>query len=105
MFTVGMDVKRTVFFSSVTMIIGVPTGIKVFSWLYMLFSSNVSKKDPVTWWVVAFIILFTVGGVTGIILSSSVMDRLLHDTWFVVAHFHYVFSLGSYTSVVISFVW
>nr|YP_011003943.1 cytochrome c oxidase subunit 1 [Dactylogyrus simplex]WPS93121.1 cytochrome c oxidase subunit 1 [Dactylogyrus simplex] len=105
MFTVGMDVKSTVFFSSVTMIIGVPTGIKVFSWLYMLFSSNVRGGDPITWWIVAFIILFTIGGVTGIVLSSSVMDSLLHDTWFVVAHFHYVFSLGSYTSVVISFIW
>nr|YP_011008456.1 cytochrome c oxidase subunit 1 [Dactylogyrus tuba]WCF76300.1 cytochrome c oxidase subunit 1 [Dactylogyrus tuba] len=105
MFTVGMDVKSTVFFSSVTMIIGVPTGIKVFSWLYMLFSSNIRAGDPITWWVVAFIILFTTGGVTGIVLSSSVLDSLLHDTWFVIAHFHYVFSLGSYTSVVISFVW
>uniref|UniRef100_UPI00315CBC47 cytochrome c oxidase subunit I n=1 Tax=Cichlidogyrus halli TaxID=321991 RepID=UPI00315CBC47 len=105
MFTVGMDVKSTVFFSSVTMIIGVPTGIKVFSWLYMLASANVSRNDPITWWVLAFIILFTMGGVTGITLSSSVMDSLLHDTWFVVAHFHYVFSLGSYTSVVISTVW
>lgn len=80
MFTVGMDVKRTVFFRSVTMIIGVPTGIKVFSWLYMLLRAKVRKNDPTTWWIVAFIILFTVGGVTGIVLSSSVMDSLLHDT-------------------------
>nr|AXR86352.1 cytochrome c oxidase subunit 1 [Lamellodiscus spari] len=105
MFTVGMDLKSTVFFSSVTMIIGVPTGIKVFSWLYMLSSSNVNKNDPIVWWILAFIILFTIGGVTGIVLSASVLDSLLHDTWFVVAHFHYVFSLGSYTSVVISFIW
>nr|YP_009414351.1 cytochrome c oxidase subunit I [Dactylogyrus lamellatus]ALP29091.1 cytochrome c oxidase subunit I [Dactylogyrus lamellatus] len=105
MFTVGMDVKSTVFFSSVTMIIGVPTGIKVFSWLYMLFSSNIRSGDPIMWWVVSFIILFTMGGVTGIVLSASIMDSLLHDTWFVIAHFHYVFSLGSYTSVVIAFVW
>lgn len=80
MFTIGMDVKTTVFFRSVTMIIGVPTGIKVFSWLYMLFRRKVRKGDPIVWWIVAFIILFTIGGVTGIILSSSVMDRLLHDT-------------------------
>nr|QJD07077.1 cytochrome c oxidase subunit 1 [Ancyrocephalus mogurndae] len=105
MFTVGMDVQSTVFFSSVTMIIGVPTGIKVFSWLYMLFSSSNSMWDPIVWWIAAFIVLFTIGGVTGIVLSSSILDSLLHDTWFVVAHFHYVFSLGSYTSVVISFVW
>nr|YP_009524380.1 cytochrome c oxidase subunit I [Lepidotrema longipenis]AXR86340.1 cytochrome c oxidase subunit 1 [Lepidotrema longipenis] len=105
MFTVGMDLKTTVFFSSVTMIIGVPTGIKVFSWLFMLCSSNINKGDPILWWIVSFIILFTIGGVTGLVLSASVLDLLLHDTWFVVAHFHYVFSLGSYTSVVISFIW
>nr|UEN67863.1 cytochrome c oxidase subunit I [Rhabdosynochus viridisi] len=105
MFTVGMDLKSTVFFSSVTMIIGVPTGIKVFSWLYMLGSSNIGKGDPIVWWIMSFIILFTTGGVTGIVLSASVLDSLLHDTWFVVAHFHYVFSLGSYSSVIISFIW
>ncbi|VDM05592.1 unnamed protein product [Schistocephalus solidus] len=80
MFTVGLDVKTAVFFSSVTMIIGVPTGIKVFSWLYMILNSRVSMR-----------------GVTGIILSACVLDKILHDTWFVVAHFHYVMSLGSYS--------
>nr|WRQ16306.1 cytochrome c oxidase subunit I [Thaparocleidus asoti] len=105
MFLIGMDIKTAVFFSSVTMIIGVPTGIKVFSWLYMLMGSGVRVNDPILWWVYTFIILFTMGGVTGITLSASVLDSLLHDTWFVVAHFHYVFSLGSYTSVVISIIW
>lgn len=80
MFTVGMDVKTTVFFRSVTMIIGVPTGIKVFSWLYMLTSRSCRNGDPIVWWILAFIVLFTIGGVTGIVLSSSVMDSLLHDT-------------------------
>nr|YP_007891014.1 cytochrome c oxidase subunit I [Versteria mustelae]BAN15698.1 cytochrome c oxidase subunit 1 [Versteria mustelae]BAN15725.1 cytochrome c oxidase subunit 1 [Versteria mustelae] len=105
MFTVGLDVKTAVFFSSVTMIIGVPTGIKVFTWLYMLLNSSVNKSDPVLWWIVSFIFLFTFGGVTGIVLSACVLDNVLHDTWFVVAHFHYVMSLGSYVSIIIMFIW
>nr|ANF28268.1 cytochrome c oxidase subunit 1 [Schyzocotyle acheilognathi] len=105
MFVVGLDVKTAVFFSSVTMIIGVPTGIKVFSWLYMIMNSRVSLMEPVFWWLMSFIILFTIGGVTGIILSACVLDSILHDTWFVVAHFHYVLSLGSYVSLIILFIW
>lgn len=105
MFTVGLDVKTAVFFSSVTMIIGVPTGIKVFTWLYMLMNSKINKRDPVLWWIVSFIVLFTFGGVTGIVLSACVLDNVLHDTWFVVAHFHYVMSLGSYISIIIMFIW
>lgn len=105
MFTVGLDVKTAVFFSSVTMIIGVPTGIKVFTWLYMLLNSRVNKRDPILWWLISFITLFTFGGITGIVLSACVLDNILHDTWFVVAHFHYVMSLGSYISVVIMFIW
>nr|YP_009650993.1 cytochrome c oxidase subunit I [Uvitellina sp. SSS-2019]QCY72819.1 cytochrome c oxidase subunit 1 [Uvitellina sp. SSS-2019] len=105
MFMVGLDVGTAVFFSSVTMVIGIPTGIKVFSWLIMLSGSRVRLSDPILWWIIGFIGLFTIGGVTGIMLSASVLDTLLHDTWFVVAHFHYVLSLGSYSSVVISFIW
>lgn len=105
MFTVGLDVKTAIFFSSVTMIIGVPTGIKVFTWLYMLLNSNVKSKDPVIWWLISFIALFSFGGVTGIVLSACVLDKILHDTWFVVAHFHYVMSLGSYISIIIMFIW
>nr|AEY84591.1 cytochrome c oxidase subunit 1 [Echinobothrium harfordi] len=105
MFSVGLDVKTAVFFSSVTMIIGVPTGINVFTWLYMIMNSRVMIGEPILWWVICFIILFTMGGVTGIILSACVLDSLLHDTWFVVAHFHYVMSLGSYSSIIIMFLW
>lgn len=105
MFMVGFDVKTAVFFSSVTMVIGVPTGIKVFSWLYMLGTSRWRLNEIVVWWIIGFIFLFTIGGVTGIMLSASVLDMVLHDTWFVVAHFHYVLSLGSYSTVVISLVW
>nr|ABO21405.1 cytochrome c oxidase subunit I [Grillotia pristiophori] len=104
MFAIGLDVKTAVFFSSVTMIIGVPTGIKVFSWLYMIMNSRVSLSDPMLWWIISFIVLFTIGGVTGIILSACVLDSILHDTWLVVAHFHYVMSLGSYTSIIILFI-
>ena len=105
MFVVGLDVKTAVFFSSVTMVIGVPTGIKVFTWLYMLLNSKINKRDPVFWWVISFIALFTFGGVTGIVLSACVLDSVLHDTWFVVAHFHYVMSLGSYFRVLLMFIW
>lgn len=104
MFMVGLDVKTSVFFSSVTMVIGIPTGIKVFSWLYMLGCSRQRLKEPVLWWVLGFIVLFTIGGITGIILSASILDTLFHDTWFVIAHFHYVLSLGSYSTVIISFI-
>lgn len=105
MFMVGLDMNTSVFFRSVTMIIGVPTGIKVFSWLYMLGRRRIRLGDPIMWWIIGFIVLFTIGGVTGITLSSSVLDTILHDTWFVVAHFHYVLSLGSYRSLVIFILW
>nr|YP_010461155.1 cytochrome c oxidase subunit I [Carassotrema koreanum]UUF92004.1 cytochrome c oxidase subunit I [Carassotrema koreanum] len=105
MFMVGMDLKSTIFFSSVTMVIGIPTGIKVFSWLYMLAAARSKLGEPIVWWILGFIFLFTVGGVTGIVLSASILDTLMHDTWFVVAHFHYVLSLGSFSTVVISFIW
>nr|UDU84937.1 cytochrome c oxidase subunit 1 [Haematoloechus sp. CW13H] len=105
MFMVGMDVTTTVFFSSVTMVISIPTGIKVFSWMYMLNSTVGRLEDPVMWWIIGFILLFMIGGITGIVLSSSAMDIRLHDTWFVVAHFHYVLSLGSYSTVIIFFLW
>nr|QJP05723.1 cytochrome c oxidase subunit I [Clonorchis sinensis] len=105
MFTVGLDLGTAVFFSSVTMIIGVPTGIKVFSWLYMLAGTRERLWDPIMWWIIGFVVLFTIGGVTGIVLSASVIDALFHDTWFVIAHFHYVLSLGSFSTVVISVIW